>query len=133
MTHSVLIVSEELSFLLQCYSGLHRDKRIGQVEATTSREEAAVLIQSLHPDAVVFDSSAGDSFGVAAIERLRALAPNTKVVVTFRPREQESTERSARSHGAMGVLSREAFSAEALVRIMRGQPDPDRQSVAAPA
>lgn len=126
---SVLIVSEELSFLVTCYAGLHRDKRIGKIEATANRDEAVGLIQSFHPDVVVYDSSAGDSFGVSAIGRLCELAPEMTVVVTFREHDQQVIETTARSSGAQGVFSRDAFSAEGLLRAMRG---PGARSVAAP-
>ena len=127
---SVLIVSEELSFLVACYAGLHRDERIGNIEATANRDEAVGLVQTLRPDVVVYDSSAGDSFGVSAIGRLCELVPSMTVVVTFREHDQQMIETTARSSGADGIFSRDAFSAEGLLRAMRGR---RIQSVAAPA
>jgi DNA-binding NarL/FixJ family response regulator len=127
---SVLIVSEELGFLVECYAGLHRDERIGRIEATTSQDEAMSLVETLHPDAVVFDSSAGGSFGVSSISRLCELNPSLTVVVTFRDRERQVIELTAHGSGARGIFSRDAFSAEALLRAM----GPRRaESVAAPA
>jgi hypothetical protein len=130
---SVLIVSEELSFLVSCYNGLHRDERIGKIEATANRDEAVGLVQTLHPDVVVYDSSAGDSFGVSAIGRLCELAPDMTVVVTFRDHEQQAIEMTARSSGATGIFSRDAFSAEQLLRVMRTRGGRGRQSTGAPA
>lgn len=133
MAPSVLIVSEELSFLVSCYSGLHRDERIGKIEATANREEAVGLVQTLHPDVVVYDSSAGDSFGVSAIGRLCELAPEMTVVVTFREHEQQAIELTARSSGAAGIFSREAFSVEHLLRALRSRGIQRNQSTGAPA
>lgn len=133
MAPSVLIVSEELSFLVSCYNGLHRDERIGKIEATANRDEAVGLVQTLHPDVVVYDSSAGDSFGVSAIGRLCELAPEITVVVTFREHEQQVIEMTARSSGATGVVSREAFSAELLLRALRRRGVRSNQSTDAPA
>jgi DNA-binding NarL/FixJ family response regulator len=130
MVPTVLIVSEELSFLVDCYAGLHRDKRIGKIEATANREEAVSLVQKLKPDVMVYDSSAGDSFGVAAIVRLCEMVPSMTVVVTFREREQHAIELTARSCGARGVFSRQAFSVEGMLHAMRG---PSIASVQAPA
>ena len=130
---SVLIVSEELSFLVSCYSGLHRDERIGKIEATANRDEAVGLVQTLHPDVVVYDSSAGDSFGVSAIGRLCELAPEMTVVVTFRDHEQPAIEMTARSSGATSILSRDAFSVEQLLRAMRARGGLRGPSTGAPA
>ena len=130
MEPSVLIVSEEMDFLVSCYAGLRRDKRIGKIEATSHREEVVGLVQTFHPDVVVYDASAGDSFGVSAIGRLCELAPGMTVVVTVREHDSQAIAATARQSGARGIFSREAFTAENLLRAMRGQPG---QSVAAPA
>jgi DNA-binding NarL/FixJ family response regulator len=120
---SVLIVSEELDFLLNCYSSLRRDARIGRVEATTNPDEATRLVRSFHPHAVVVDSSAGGSFGLPIVNQLCQLDPNLVVLVTFTDRDRVVVEQSARSSGAAGTLSRDGFTVEAVLQSVRALPD----------
>jgi DNA-binding NarL/FixJ family response regulator len=118
---SVLIVSEELDFLLACYTTLHRDARLGQIEATTSSEEGGRLVQTLRPDAVVFDTSAGDGVSLSAIRRLRELAPYATVLVTFRKREAETINQMVEGTEAAGVVSRDGLSAEVILRFVHNE------------
>ena len=120
---SVLIVSEELDFLLSCYSSLRRDARIGRVEATTNPEEATGLVRSFHPHAVVYDSSASESFGLPVVTQLCQLDPTMAVLVTFRERDRAMIEMTAPTSGATGTLSRDGFSVEALLKTVRSLPN----------
>jgi DNA-binding NarL/FixJ family response regulator len=130
---SVLIVSEELDFLLACYTSLHRDIRIGQIEATTSGEEAGRLVRTLWPDAVIFDTSAGDGVTLSAVRRICELVPDAAVIVTFRDRERDTIGQMVDASGAAGVVSRDGLSVEAVLRLIRA-PSPDHaESIAAPA
>jgi len=113
---SVLILSEELTFLLSCYSSLHQDERIGRVEAATSREEAAKLLQTFRPDAVVIDSSAGDNSGFSAVMRDCRFSSEAAIIVTCDERDGPAMAPHARAIGAVGFLRRDNFSAAAVVR-----------------
>ncbi len=133
MVPSVLIVSEELQFLLNCYTAIHRDARIGQIEATTNGEEASRLVQTLRPDAIVFDASAGDSTDSSTIRQLREIAPYATVIVTFRERDQETIHQFIKAAGAAGAIRRDNLSPEVLLRLVRDDEAERVASYSAPA
>ena len=116
MTPSVLILSEDLTFLLSCYSALQQDPRIGRIEAITTRQEAEGLLQTFRPDAVVIDSSFSDSAGLASVVQNWKLPRETVVIVTCRDGDRAQIVPEARSAGAVALLSRERFSSLVVLR-----------------
>lgn len=117
---SVLILSEELTFLLNCYSALHQDARVGQVEAATSRGEAAKLLLTFQPDVVVIDWSAGNGNGLGAVLDQCRLSPGTRIVVSCDERDGHTVAPHARAIGAVGLLRRERVTAESVIRAHHG-------------
>src|SRR5262245_3039860 len=79
---SVLVIAEELTFLLNCYSSLHQDARIGRVETITGQAEANRLLETFRPDVVVIDSSAAGGTGLAGLLEGFKLPYNVRMVVT---------------------------------------------------
>ena len=120
---SVLIICDEYPFLLSSYSWLRHDARIGRIEATTSQKEALSLAVSYHPDVVVFDATSVGEPGLTTIRRLHDIDPGTDIVVTFDARCSECVKHRALESGAVGVLSRERFTAEACLKLA-GVPAP---------
>lgn len=119
MTPSVLLVSDELTFLLTTYSSLQRDPRIGQIEATASHDEAIALMQTLRPDAVVVDVAANDAGGHALVERFRKQDALLAVIVTYRERDQDSMAMIAPTLPAHDIFPRAAFTVERVVRAVQ--------------
>ena len=126
MGPSVLVLAEEMSFLLDCYSALHQDARIGRVETVMSREEAVKLLRTFHPDVVVIDSSAAGSAGLAALIEGFKVPARSKIVVTCDPSERGRTSPEARSIGALGFFNRDVFSAEIVLKADRLKAPPHR-------
>jgi len=118
----MLIVCEEYKFLLSSYSGLRQDARVGRIEVTTSGDEALTLATSYHPDLVVFDATAGYGFGLATVRRLRDANPGIDIVVTMGDRCPADVASRAMESGAVGVLTRKSFSADACLRLA-GEPE----------
>ena len=118
MKPSVLILAEELTFLLDTYSTLHQDARMGRVE-TATRAEAAKILDTFRPDVVVIDSSAAGSAGLPGIVKQCNLPYGTKIIVTCDEREGPRVAHDARAIGAVGFLRRESLSATAIVRVLQ--------------
>jgi DNA-binding NarL/FixJ family response regulator len=118
----MLIVSDEYTFLLTSYSWLRQDARVGRIEVTTSSDEALTLADSYHPDLVLFDATAGYGFGMATVRRLCDANPGINIVVTMGDRCPAEVASSAMESGAVGVLSRKSFSADACLRLV-GEPE----------
>jgi chemotaxis response regulator CheB len=125
-----LILSEELEFLLGCYSTLHQDARVGQVEAATGRDEAAMLLRTFRPDVLVLDWSAGSSAGFGAVLSECNIPPGTRIVVSCDQRDGAAVAPHARAIGAIGLLRRETVSAESVIRAYHG---PGARKAPAPA
>jgi DNA-binding NarL/FixJ family response regulator len=119
VTPSVLLVSDELAYLLTAYSSLQRDPRIGRIEATANRDEAVALVQTLRPDAVVVDVAATDTGGHALVGRFRKLDASMAVIVTYRKCDEEPMAVIAPTLMAHEVVSREAFTVERVVRAVQ--------------
>jgi len=114
---SVLIICEEYPFLLSSYSWLRQDARVGRIEVATSGDEGLDLATSYRPDVVVFDAPPGGEYGLSTVRRLREANPDVDIVVTVRDRSAEVAEISALASGAIGVLHRERFSADACLKL----------------
>jgi hypothetical protein len=113
---SVLILAEELTFLLNCYTALHQDARIGRVETITGRAEAAKLLETFRPDVIVIDSSATGSGGLAGLVDGFKMPYGARLVVTCGPNERARFGPEARSVGAVGLLNREVFSGNTVLK-----------------
>ena len=122
MNPSVLILAEEMNFLLNCYSSLHQDARIGRVETVTGRTEAVRLLQTFRPDVVVVDSSAADSAGVTVLVDQCKIPSDVPIVVTCHLNERAKVAPEARDLGAVGFFNRDKLSAEVVIRASRMQP-----------
>lgn len=122
MNPSVLILAEEMSFLLYCYSNLHQDARIGRVETVTGQTEAVRLLQTFRPDVVVVDSSAADSAGVTALVDRCKIPADIPIVVTCHLHDRAKVAPEARDLGAVGFFNRDNLSAEVVLRAARMQP-----------
>jgi DNA-binding NarL/FixJ family response regulator len=97
---------------------LRQDARVGRIEVTTSGDEALSLAGSYHPDLVVVDATAGHGFGMGTVRRLRAANPGADIVVTIGERCSEGAASTALASGAVGVLSRKKFSADACLKLV---------------
>jgi DNA-binding NarL/FixJ family response regulator len=114
---SVLIVSDEYSFLLSSYSWLRQDARVGRIEATTNEAEALARAESYRPDVVVFDATPSGGFGLATVRRLRESNPGVDIVVTMGEQCPATLAGSAMASGAVGVLTHDRFSADACFKL----------------
>jgi DNA-binding NarL/FixJ family response regulator len=113
---SVLILSEEMMFLLDCYSSLHQDARIGRVETVTDHTEAVKLLATFRPDVVVIDASATGRAGLAGLIDGCRLPRSCRIVVTCQPDQRATIGPEARAVGAVGLLNRDSFSARSVLR-----------------
>ncbi len=114
---SVLIVCDEYPFLLSSYSWLRQDARVGRIEVTTDETEAVALAASYHPDVVVFDAMSTGGYGLSTVRRLRESNPGIDVVVTMANDCPAGLASSALASGAVGVLTRDRFSADACLKL----------------
>jgi chemotaxis response regulator CheB len=127
---SVLILSEEMPFLLDCYSTLHQDARIGRVETVTDRSEAVKLLATFCPDVVVIDASASSRAGLAGLVEGCRLPTACRIVVTCQPEQRAEMGPAVRAIGAVGLLNRESFSARSVLRASELRtPGPSRGTV----
>jgi hypothetical protein len=115
----VLVLAEELTFLLNCYTSLHQDARIGRVETITGRAEAAKLLESFRPDVFVIDSSAAGPSGLRGLLDGFKMPYGARLVVTCAPNERAKIGPEARSVGAVGLLNREIFSGNSVLKAAR--------------
>jgi hypothetical protein len=112
----VLVLAEELTFLLNCYTSLHQDARIGRVETITGRAEANKLLETFRPDVIVIDSSAAGASGLRGLLEGFKMPYGTRLVVTCGPSERAKFGPEARAVGAVGLLNREVFSGNSVGR-----------------
>jgi hypothetical protein len=112
----VLVLAEELTFLLNCYTSLHQDARIGRVETITGRAEATKLLETFRPDVIVIDSSAAGASGLKGLLDGFKLPYGARLVVTCGPNERARLGPEARSVGAVGLLNREVFSGNSVLK-----------------
>jgi len=113
---SVLLVSEELAFLLTAYSSLQRDPRIGRIEASAGHDEAIALMRTMRPNVVVLDVTASDP-GQAMVGQFRRFDTTLIVFITFREHDQDAIMAVASTLGAHDICPREAFTVERVVRV----------------
>ncbi len=81
-----------------------------------TREEALTLVRDHLPDIVILDITLGDSDGIPLIPALRAVAPETAVLVLSMHRDPE-TVRQALMGGAAGYLIKGAFASELVASV----------------
>jgi DNA-binding NarL/FixJ family response regulator len=86
--------------------------------------EAMPLARALHPDVIVIDVGGQGASGVGAIERLRAAAPRSAVVV-FTLRDDAATRELARTAGAAFVAKHR--TEETLLATIRGAATPGEE------
>jgi chemotaxis response regulator CheB len=124
---SVLILSEEMAFLLDCYSMLHQDARIGRVETVTGRAEAVKLLASFRPDVVVIDASSVGRAGLAGLVEGWKLPTSSRLVVLCQPDQRAAIGPEARVIGAVGLLNRDNFSAGSVLKADALPPAPRQE------
>src|SRR5215217_3021084 len=100
-----------MAFLLDCYSALHQDVRIGRVETVTDHTEAVKLLATFRPDVVVIDASGTGRAGLAGLVEGCRLSTASRVVITCQPGQRATLGPEARAVGAVGLLNRDSFSA----------------------
>jgi len=105
-----------MTFLLDCYSTLHQDTRIGRVETVTDHTEAVKLLATFRPDVVVIDASASSRAGLAGLVEGCRLSTASRIVVTCQPSQRATMGPVARAVGAVGLLNRDSFSARSVLR-----------------
>ncbi len=91
-------------------------------EAATA-DEAVAKVKQLAPDLVVMDVSLGSSNGIDAMERIRAMAPNTGLVVLTMHDDPKTVDRAVRA-GARGYVVKGSDVrglCEAIRQVARGQ------------
>ena len=80
--------------------------------------EAVPLARALRPDVILIDVETPDMNGIAAIERLRAAAPWSAVVI-FTLRDDAATQERARAAGAAAFVAKHRTE-EMLLATIRG-------------
>jgi DNA-binding NarL/FixJ family response regulator len=78
--------------------------------------EAVPLARALRPDVILIDVETPDMSGIAAIERLRAAAPWSAVVI-FTLRDDVATQERARAAGAAAFVAKHRTEEMLLVTI----------------
>jgi DNA-binding NarL/FixJ family response regulator len=111
------IVREGLALLLGLLPGVE------VVGTAADGEEALTMVAELHPDVVLMDLRMPRCDGVEATRRLRAHAPEVKVIVLSTYADDRSVIDALRA-GARGYLTKDAGAAEisqALQQVVSGQ------------
>jgi len=117
---TVLLISEDLSFIITVYASIQRDARIGQVEAAGSQDEGVMLAQTMLPRTVVLDVTASDP-GQPTISRLRRLGGQATIIVTYRERDEDVLAVAGPTLGADDVCRRDALSVERILRALQAR------------
>jgi DNA-binding NarL/FixJ family response regulator len=123
MTHTVLLVDDQVEFLDLLRNRLGRSPSMAIVGEATSGEQALELLAALHPtpDAALVDIEMPGMDGFLTAQRLREQAPALRVVLI-----SASTDRRygplAASVGAVFLAKRD-LTPEAVLRLLD---DPDQ-------
>ena len=118
--HTDVLVVEEASSdtssvasMLGDASGLHYE-----VRAAPSVTAALRDLHAQNADCVLLDLSLPDAKGLAAIERVRSVAPTTPIVVVTAP-DDDALARAALREGAQDQLTKGRFDTDRLTRSIR--------------
>src|SRR5438093_12949545 len=120
----VLVVDDHELFADALKMFLARDKRIEVVGVASSGQEAIDLALQLAADVVLMDIFMRGMDGLQATKRLRAIRPETHVIVLTGLAGDESGD-EAREAGADGHLPKGAVhdhAVEAVLRVAQGLP-----------
>ena len=112
----VLLADDRLVFREVLRTRLEATGRIEVIGEGEDGREAVDLALSLEPDIVVMDIKMPNMNGLQAIEQLRAMRPQLKVIVLSAHASKEY-ERRCRRLGVWGYVLKSAPSAE-LVRVV---------------
>jgi DNA-binding NarL/FixJ family response regulator len=123
-TIRVLVVDDHELFADALRMFLVRDKRIEVVGVASSGQEAIDLALQLAADVVLMDIFMRGMDGLEATKRLRAIRPETHVIVLTGLTGEEIRD-EAREAGADGHLQKGAVHdhvVDAVLRVAQGQP-----------
>jgi len=95
---------------------LSQQDDVDVVGEASTREEALALVRDQLPDIVILDITLGEADGIPLIPALRAVAPETAVLVLSMHRDAE-TVRQALVSGAAGYLIKGAFASELVASV----------------
>jgi DNA-binding NarL/FixJ family response regulator len=114
---TVLLVDDEPIFLELTQERFRRDARLVVVGQAASGTEALALAEQLRPDVVVLDVLMPGLSGYETARRLRALLPETKVVLTS---ADSSVYFSAevRAVGAVAFIDKKDLDPDALLEAL---------------
>jgi DNA-binding NarL/FixJ family response regulator len=113
----VVIADDNELFCAALRAILEPEPGVVVVGLAADGDEALRLAGELRPDVVLMDLSMPVLDGFLATERMRAEAPDTKVVVLTGSADDEDVER-ARAAGAAGYVTKERIAVE-LVQAVR--------------
>jgi DNA-binding NarL/FixJ family response regulator len=117
VSQAVLLVDDQQSFIDLVRAILGADARLHIVGHANSGEEAMEAIQSLRPDVVVVDVMMPGINGFEAVRRMTATMPGLRAIVVSAV-DDPSFPYLAKQVGAAGFISKRAFSAEAVARLL---------------
>jgi DNA-binding NarL/FixJ family response regulator len=107
VTVSVLVVDDHSLVREGVRAELDRDRRLDVVGEAATGAEALALTEQLQPDLVILDLRLGDMDGLAVMQKIKAIAPETVVVVLTASCPPPLIEACIRA-GARGVLLKDA-------------------------
>jgi CheY-like chemotaxis protein len=118
------VVCDDDPLVLRIVTAVLRRKGYDQVERTSSALEAVDLAEAIQPDVVVLDLNLEGESGLAAIPKLKGVAPDSPIVVFSGAQAMKTPARHA---GAFAVLPKISMSSlddleRVLAEVGRGAP-----------
>lgn len=110
-TYRVVLVDDEEPVRALIGITLGLDRHFSVVGEASDGEQAVVLVNLQHPDAVILDLMMPKGGGMAAIPRIRDCSPETKIVV-FSALSADQACDEALAQGAHAYIEKARFSTD---------------------
>lgn len=114
---SILIADDDERFRGEIRQLLTREPEVSVTEAGDGAE-ALRLARELHPGIVLMDITMPSVDGLEATRRIKALQPETKIIIVT-VHAEEPYRRAARESGADGFLVKKTLTGELMPMIRR--------------
>ena len=121
-TYRVVLVDDEEPVRALIGITLGLDRHFSIVGEASDGEQAVILVNLQHPDAIVLDLMMPKGGGMEAIPKIRIVSPETKIVV-FSALSAEQMSDEAMAKGAHAYIEKSRFSTdlpEVLQRVCSG-------------
>jgi DNA-binding NarL/FixJ family response regulator len=110
-TYRVVLVDDEEPVRALIGITLGLDRHFSVVGEASDGDQAVILVNLQHPDAVILDLMMPKANGMDAIPRIKSCSPETKIVV-FSALSEDQMGDEARALGADAYIEKSKFSTE---------------------